>query len=49
MKAYVYRVKEKCTSKPTDDESTPQYKKKTPYERRPSAAWFPIYGLLMVK
>jgi hypothetical protein len=28
MKAYVYRVNEKWKAKPTEGESTPQYKKK---------------------
>jgi hypothetical protein len=32
-----------------EGESTPQYKKKMLYEHRPSEAWFPSCGILMIK
>jgi hypothetical protein len=45
----LYRMDEKCTAKPTECESTPQYKGKIVYERSPSEAWFPCYALLNIK
>ena len=42
-------MNEKCTVRPTEGESTPQYKKKIFYEHRPAEAYFPSYGLLKIK
>jgi hypothetical protein len=39
---------ENCMGKPTEGESTPQYKKKIFYEHRPVEAYFPNYGLLKI-
>jgi hypothetical protein len=38
LSSQLYRLKEKCTAKPTEGESTPQYKTKVLYEHRPSEA-----------
>jgi hypothetical protein len=42
-------MNEKCMTKPTEGEFTPQYKDKILDEFRPSEARFLRYGLLMVK
>ena len=34
----LYRVNEKCMARPTEGDSTPQYKKKMSCENRPSEA-----------
>jgi hypothetical protein len=41
-------VTENCVGKPTEGESTPQYKKKMFYEHRPAESYFPNYDLLKI-
>jgi len=42
-------MNEKCTVKPTEGNSTPQYKNKLLYEHRPAEEHIPNYGLLKIK
>jgi hypothetical protein len=42
-------VNEKCSAKPTGDESTLQYEEKILYEHESSEAWFLGYDLLKIK
>ena len=44
---WAHREKEIYRGKSTRTEPTPQNKKKILYQRRPSAAWLPLYGLLI--
>jgi hypothetical protein len=43
------RMNEKCTAKLTEHESTQQSKITFLYEHRPSDAWLPSYGLLIIE
>jgi len=45
----VYRMREKCTTKPTESEHNPQYKEKYPVNTGLTEAWFPTYSLLSTK
>jgi hypothetical protein len=49
MIVQVYRVKEKCTAKPAEGESTPQHKKKISHEHGFSEVWFLSYDLLNIE
>jgi hypothetical protein len=46
---YECSMSEECMAKPTEGESTPQYKKVIFYEHRPSEVWLLGYGLQRIK